>query len=106
MQCSALSVYWLFGLYETLRTLRRCASRRFRILEPLFHEVTIARMPLAKHQVKSTRGHPRTEHYPTSVWDIQTGQVGWRVFDPKVEHMITVSRTDIANRFLKIDCEK
>lgn len=106
MQCSALSVYWLFGLYETLRTLRQCAPRRFRVLEPLFHEVTVARMPLAKHQVKSARGYPRTEHYPTSVWDIQTGRVGWHVFDPNVEHMITVSRTDIADRFLKIDCEK
>lgn len=102
MQCSALSIYWLFGLYEALRTLRQRAPNRFAPLSGLFHEVAIARVPLAKHEVKGASGYREKDHYPTTVWQPETGRVGWHVFDPLAEKMVTVSRTDIADRFLEI----
>lgn len=102
MQCSALSIYWMFGLYEVLRTLKACVPARFAPLDDLFHTVGVVRMPLAKHEVKGAAGRPRTTHYPTSVWDPDTGRVGWYAFDPKSEKMITVTRTDAADRFLAI----
>lgn len=100
MQCSALSIYWIFGLYEVLRTLKDVAPARFAPLEGLFHEAGVVRMPLAKHEVKSAPGYRRTPHYPTSVWDPSTGRVGWHAFNPTTSTMITVSRTDIADRLL------
>ena len=104
MQCSALSIYWLFGLYEVLRTLKQRAPDRFPPLSQLFYEVEIARMPLAKHEVKGAPGYRKRDHYPTSVWQPETGRVGWHVFDPLAEQMVTVSRSDIADRFLAIRC--
>lgn len=101
-QCSAMSIYWLFGLYEVLRTLRKVAPKRFVALRGLFHEVSVARIPLAKHSVKGARGYMNRPHYPTSMWDPLKGRVGWRVFDPSAEKMIVVARTDVAARFLAI----
>lgn len=101
-QCSALSIYWLFGLYEVLRTLKKVAPKRFVALHGLFHEVSVARMPLAKHSVKGAPGYNNRWHYPTSMWDPLTGRVGWQVFDPLAEKMIGVARTDVADRFLAI----
>jgi hypothetical protein len=100
MQCSALSIYWIFGLYEVLRTLKECAPTRFAPLDGLFHTVGVVRMPLAKHEVKSAPDYRRKAHYPTSVWDPATGRIGWYAFDPQRETMITVTRTDVADRFL------
>lgn len=101
-QCSALSVYWLFGLYEALRTLRERCPGRFTSVAELFREIEVARMPLAKHEVKSAPGFRQTRHYPTSVWDPVTGRVGWHVFDPYSDAMTTVVRTDVADRFLSV----
>lgn len=101
-QCGALSIYWTLGLYETLRLLRQIAPSRFGPLKNLFHEVEIARMPLAKHQVKSAPGFRNVSHYPTSTWDPMSGRVGWQVFDPRTSEMTSVVRTDIADRFLAI----
>jgi hypothetical protein len=101
-QCSALSIYWMFGLYEMLRLLREVAPLRFTPLAELFHQVEIVRMPLAKHQVKSAPGYREVPHYPTSTWEPRSGRVGWLVFDPLANQMTTVTRTDIADRFLAI----
>lgn len=105
MQCSALSIYWMFGLYEVLRTLKECAPSRFAPLNELFHIVGVVRMPLAKHAVKSAPGFRRKAHYPTSVWNPDTGRVGWYVVDPQLGKMITVTRTNVADRFLATQAE-
>lgn len=100
-QCSALSLCWFLGFYEVLRTLRAKVPIRFKPLAPIFHEVEVARMPLAKHEVKSAPGFRREFHYPTSIWEPTTGRVGWQVFDPSQAKMITVVRTDLADQFLE-----
>jgi hypothetical protein len=101
MQCSALSLCWFLGFYEVLRTLRESAPVRFKPLASIFHEVEVARMPLAKHQVKSAPGYRGRFHYPTSVWEPTTGRLGWQVYDPSRGEMITVVRTELADRFLE-----
>lgn len=101
-QCSALSIYWLFGLFEALRTLKQRDPGTFAPAERMFYDISIARMPLAKHEVKQAKGYRQTEHYPTSLWEPRSGRVGWHVFDPRQEKMVTISRTDIADRFLAI----
>lgn len=100
LECSALSIYWLFGLYEALRTLRERGPGRFAPLADIYREIEVARMPLAKHEVKGAPRYRGIEHYPTSLWDPETGRVGWHVFDPHCEAMVTVVRTDVADRFL------
>jgi hypothetical protein len=102
-ECSALSVFWLFGLYEALRTLRQRDPLRFEPLTEIFKEVELARMPLAKHEVKGTKKYRGVDHYPTSVWDIESGWVGWQVFDPEIEQMVVIYRSSVADRFLRHD---
>lgn len=99
-QCSALSACWFLAFYEVLRTLRAKAPTRFTALASIFHEVEVARMPLAKHEVKNAPGFRALFHYPTSLWDPTTGRVGWQVFDPSQDKMIVVVRTDLADQFL------
>lgn len=104
LECSALSIYWLFGLYEALRTLRQRAPARFAPLADLFARLEVARMPLAKHETKSVKGNRSgANHYPTSGWDVATGRVGWIHFDPRIGRMTTIARTDIADAFLAIE---
>ena len=95
----------LYRLYEALRTLRQKNMQNFEPLTDIFRLVELARMPLAKHEVKRTKKYLRTEHYPTSVWDIESGGVGWQVFDPDLEQMVVISRSDIADRFLTCGAE-
>jgi hypothetical protein len=104
-ECSALSIYWLFGLYETLRTLRQRVPDKFEPLAEIFCQLEIARMPLAKHEVKSAPSFRNVEHYPTSLWDPTNGRVGWHVFDPLKGAMVTVARTNIADRFLAVEMD-
>jgi hypothetical protein len=99
-QCCALSTYWMFGLYEMLRTLKRRLNSGFRPLDELFHDVSVVRMPLAKHQVKGAKRYPQTSHVAQYIFEPNTGKIGWRVFDPNKEETITIVRRDIADRFL------
>jgi hypothetical protein len=104
LECSGLSICWLFGLYEALRTLRHRAPARFAPLADLFARLEVVRMPLAKHETKRVAGNRGgDDHYPTSGWDAATGRVGWIFFDPRSGQMTTISRTDIADAFLAID---
>ncbi|WP_024342597.1 hypothetical protein [Bradyrhizobium japonicum] len=103
-ECSAHSVLWVFGLYEILRTLRESGASQFAGLQQLFQKLEILRMPLAKHEAKSVKGvpSPSPSHYPTGCWDVETGQVGWQVFNPRLGTMEILSRTPLANEFLFI----
>jgi hypothetical protein len=103
-QCSALSTYWIFGFYEVLRKLKRESKLKFPALESIFHEVSVIRMPLAKHEVKGAPGYRKTGHYPSSIYKPETGKIGWSVFDPKKEAMTEVIRRDVADRFLQAVC--
>ena len=104
LECSALSIYWLFGLYEALRTLRQRSPTRFAPLADLFALIEVARMPLAKQEIKSVPGdRSGGNHYPTSCWGIDTGRVGWTFFDPRAQQMTTIFRTNIADDFLSIE---
>jgi hypothetical protein len=99
-QCWALSTYWMFGLYEMLRILKRLLKSEFKPLEELFHDVSVVRMPLAKHQVKGAKHYPQTPHVAQHIFEPDTGRIGWRVFDPKKKETITIVRKEIADRFL------
>lgn len=100
MECSAHSAFWVFGLYEVLRTVKE--SPQFASLASLFRKLEMLRMPLAKHEVRKVKGQPSPSHYPTSCQDVETGQVGWIVHDPDVGESMVLSRTSLANEFLSI----
>jgi hypothetical protein len=100
-ECSAHSVLWVFGLYEVLRTVREAEVPQFTCLAPLFRKLEILRMPLAKHEAKKLKGQSPA-HYPTGCWDVETGQVGWDVYDPDAGTNRVLSRTPLANEFLSI----
>ena len=100
-QCFALSTYWMFGLYEVIRKLKISRSvEDFYPLSYLFEDIEIIRMPLAKHEVKGAPRYRNKFHYPTPIRETGTGRVGWSVFDPRAEAMVTVFRPDLADRFL------
>lgn len=101
-ECSAHSVLWVFGLYEIVRTVREAGAPQFDPLQPLFQKLEVLRMPLAKHEAKSVKGVPSPSHYPTGCWDVETGQVGWHVFNPRTGAMEILARTPLANEFLFI----
>jgi hypothetical protein len=101
-ECSAHSVLWVFGLYEILRTVRESGGSQFAGLEPLFQKLEILRMPLAKHEAKNVKGSTPPSHYPTACWDVETGQVGWHVFNPRLGTKQVLSRTPLANEFLSV----
>jgi len=101
-ECSAHSVLWVFGLYEILRTVRESGAPQFATLEPLFQKLEILRMPLAKHEAKNVKGSTAPSHYPTGCWDVETGQVGWHAFNPRLGMMQVLSRTPLANEFLSV----
>ncbi len=56
-------------------------------------------MPLAKHEV---RRKPGLRHYPTSVWCIETGRVGWQAYNPDIQGNESYYRTDLADEFLLV----
>jgi len=99
-ECSAHSILWVFGLYEILRTVRESGAPQFAALEPVFRKLEILRMPLAKHEAKNVKGSTPPPHYPTGCWDVETGRVGWQVFNPWSGAMEVLSRTPLANEFL------
>jgi hypothetical protein len=101
-ECSAHSVLWVFGLYEILRTVRESGAPQFAVLEPVFRKLEVLRMPLAKHETKNVKGSTPPPHYPTGCWDVDTGQVGWQVFNPRSGSMDVLSRTPLANEFLLV----
>jgi hypothetical protein len=101
-ECSAHSVLWVFGLYEILRTVRESGAPQFAGLEPLFQKLEILRMPLAKHEAKNVKGSVPPSHYPTGCWDVETGQVGWHVFNPRLGTMEVLFRSPLADEFLSV----
>jgi hypothetical protein len=101
-ECSAHSVLWVFGLYEILRTVRESGAPQFAVLERVFRKLEVLRMPLAKHEAKNMKGTTPPPHYPTGCWDVDTGRVGWQVFNPLTGSMQVLSRTPLANEFLLV----
>lgn len=104
-ECSAHSVLWVFGLYEVLRTIRASRAPQFSPLLSVFQKLEALRMPLAKHEAKSHHG-AAPSHYPTSCWDVDSGQVGWSFYDPRLGDMRTLTRTSLADEFLRIAAVK
>lgn len=104
-ECSAHSVLWVFGLYEVLRTIRASRASKFTSLTSVFQKLEALRMPLAKHEAKSHHGAAPV-HYPTSCWDVDSGQVGWSFYDPHLAAMRTLTRTSLSNEFLRIAAVK
>jgi hypothetical protein len=102
MECAAHSILWVFGLYEIVRVVKDTNPSRFEALAELFRKLEILRMPLAKHEVKSTPGYRNVPHYPTGFWFPESGSVGWQVFNPHMEAAQRFTRTGIANEFLSI----
>ncbi len=103
MECSAHSALWILGLYEAVRIVRASKTPKFEGLRPLFGKLEIARMPLAKNEVKQVkRGEAASAHYPTRTWSPETGCVGWIVIDPHSRQSRVLCRTDLANEFLSV----
>ena len=102
MECAAHSILWVFGLYEIVRVVKDTNRSRFEALEELFRKLEILRMPLAKHEVKSTPKFRNKQHYPTGLWFPESGSVGWAVFNPHTDAVQRFTRTGIANEFLSI----
>ena len=102
MECAAHSILWVFGLYEIVRVVKDTNPSRFEALAELFRKLEILRMPLAKHEVKSTPGYRNVPHYPTGFWFPDLGSIGWQVFNPHIEAYQRFTRTGIANEFLSI----
>lgn len=104
-ECSAHSVLWVFGLYEVLRTIRQSRLPQFSNVQPVFLKLEALRMPLAKHEAKSHHG-TAPSHYPTSCWDVDSGQVGWNFYDPRLGTMCILTRTSLADEFLRVAAVK
>lgn len=102
MECAAHSILWVFGLYEIVRVVKDTNPSKFEALKELFRKLEILRMPLAKHEVKSTPKYRNVRHYPTSFWFAESGSVGWRVCNPHAEAAQRFTRTGIADEFLSI----
>lgn len=102
MECSALSILWLCGLYEVTRGLRATNSPKFPAFQNLHNKLQLLRIPLAKHEVTGAPGYRHTSHYPTSVWSAETGRVGWRVFNPASKSFEAYFRADLADEFLGV----
>ena len=102
MECSAHSKLWILGLYEVARIVKDADESKFALVKKLFHQLEILRMPLAKHEVKSSPNYRKAPHYPTGTWDSASGRVGWVVFDPADENMKLLTRTGIADEFLAL----
>jgi hypothetical protein len=102
MECAAHSILWVFGLYEIVRIVKEANAFKFEGLKELFQKLEILRMPLAKHEVKSTRKYRSAPHYPTGLWFAESGWVGWHIFNPLEEAVQPFTRTGIANEFLSI----
>jgi hypothetical protein len=102
MECAAHSILWIFGLYEIVRVLKDTNPAKFDKLKVLFKKLEILRMPLAKHEVKSTPKYRNIPHYPSGFWLPGAGWVGWYVFNPHVNAVRPLTRTGIANEFLSI----
>lgn len=99
MECSTLSILWICGLYEVTRGLRASKSPRWAVFSDLHNSLAALRMPLAKHEVWRNEDQ---EHHPTSVWCPESGQVGWRVYNPQHGSMKSYFRTKLADEFLVI----
>ena len=84
------------------RVVKDTNPSKFEALEELFRKLEILRMPLAKHEVKSTAKYRNTPHYPTGFWFAESGSVGWRVLIRHAEAVQPFTRTGIANEFLSI----
>jgi hypothetical protein len=95
IECSSLSLLWICGLYEVTRILNRSSAKT--VFSNIHHRLAALRMPLAKHEVKGQDNQP---HHPTSIWDPDTGHVGWSAYDPRTKKMESYSRTQLADEFL------
>jgi hypothetical protein len=97
MECSSLSILWALGLYEVTRLMKPSHNPKWALIANLHKKLASLRMPLAKHEVK---GKSRLSHYPTSVWEPETGTVGWSVYDPDTDSFEVHHRTRLADEFL------
>jgi hypothetical protein len=97
-ECAAHSVLWLCGLYEVTRILKNAKLPKYPALDDLHGKLSFLRMPLAKGEVYRSR----LAYYPTSIWCVETGRVGWHAFDPKTNSLEVYYRSDLADEFLAV----
>lgn len=100
------SKYWVFGLYELLRTLREVTTQPqqkksfhppYDVFESLFWDIEILRMPLAKYEVAKING---IQHWPSLRFYPDYGCCGWEVFCKKSNGLRVISRVELSNGFL------
>jgi hypothetical protein len=97
MECSSLSILWACGLYEVTRLMKASRNPKSSSIADLHKKLASLRMPLAKHEVK---GRPHLSHYPTSVWEPESGTVGWSVYNPDTDSFEVHHRARLADEFL------
>jgi hypothetical protein len=98
---------WLLFTYEVLRTFR--ASARFQALpeaqrsglNEIFRLLSLARMPVAKHEAAKTRkGNTYVFNAPIHLMHDGLGTMGWRVFDNSTGKMTDILRRPLADALL------
>jgi hypothetical protein len=111
-ECGAQSILWVCGLYEVTRTLKDVKFPKCPALGDLYEKLHVLRIPLAKHEVMRVarakcevsghrkQPHAPPPHYPTSVWSVETGRVGWSIFNPNAKLFEEYFRSDLADEFL------
>lgn len=117
MQTEGFSRYWIYGLYEILRTFKqylceqanlkkkdRFPDGEFGCFNDFFFTLEILRIPLAKHELgKSGQYYNKTlKHVARIVHGSLDGVLGWEVYCPKQKSYITLTRRQIADTFLEL----
>lgn len=97
MECSSLAMLWICGLYEVTRLTKAARNPKWESLSDLHRRLSSLRMPIAKHEVK---GKPALSHYPTSVWEAESGKVGWSIYNPDTDSYEVYTRAQLADEFL------
>ncbi|MCE3232522.1 MAG: hypothetical protein K0R98_779 [Rickettsiaceae bacterium] len=114
-QINGFSQYWIYGLYETLRTFKESLCKKsgvskqtfpegeFECLNNLFFDLEVLRTPLAKHDIAhSGKYYGKTvKHNAIEVTNPNDGTIGWQVYCPERKDNIVLTRRQIADRFLE-----
>lgn len=112
-QTEGFSRYWIYGLYEVLRTFKQYLCEQanlgkqdnkfpegeFECFNDFFFTLKTLRIPLAKHELVNSK---KLKHSARIVYGSVDGVLGWEVYCPKQKSYITLTRRQIADTFLEL----
>jgi hypothetical protein len=103
---TAISNLWVLGLYEVMRLMSKRNPSPSIQFQALFEDVTILRIPLAKHEPRRPADKAKREalkdklHYPGPLGREGTFDSAWFPYDPSKEQHVVLSRSELSRRFL------